>query len=115
MIIYFKPSETACRCGCGENITDECRDRLDALREAYGHPIRITSGARCESYNAKIKNSAPKSKHIEGIAVDVSCESDVDRRNLVALALQYGWSGIGVGKSFIHLDIRTGTKVVWGY
>ena len=34
---------------------------------------------------------------------------------LVAAALKLGFSGIGIAKTFIHVDTRTTTPVIWVY
>ena len=43
---------------------------LDPLREAYGKPIRVTSGYRCEALNKAVGGS-PTSDHMKGCAADI--------------------------------------------
>lgn len=43
---------------------------LDPLREAYGKPIRITSGYRCPELNKAVGGSKT-SDHMQGRAVDI--------------------------------------------
>jgi hypothetical protein len=43
---------------------------LNDLREEYGKPIIVLSGARCAEHNAKV-GGAKQSAHIEGRAVDI--------------------------------------------
>lgn len=47
---------------------------LDPLREAYGKPIRVTSGYRCPAVNAKVGGS-PTSDHLRGMAADIDAGS----------------------------------------
>lgn len=43
---------------------------LDPLREAYGKPIRVTSGYRCPELN-KVLNGAVNSHHMKALAADI--------------------------------------------
>lgn len=43
---------------------------LDPLRAAYGQPIRVTSGYRCERLNSAV-GGVPGSAHIRGDAADL--------------------------------------------
>lgn len=74
MSITFK--ETACKCGCGLNITPKFHFILNQIRLEYGKPIVVLSGARCPEHNAKI-GGAKKSSHIEGLAVDLMRSSSL--------------------------------------
>lgn len=44
---------------------------LDPLREAWGHPLRVTSGYRCPQLN-KAVGGVPRSQHMLGQAADVT-------------------------------------------
>jgi hypothetical protein len=48
---------------------------LDPLREAWGHPIIVSSGYRCPRLN-KIVRGAASSQHILGQAADIHTVSD---------------------------------------
>ena len=78
--------------------------RLDDLRDSYGHPITITSSYRSPEYNRNIGGSS-KSKHMEGIAVDIAMTDSTLRAKLVYYALQKGLS-VGVSRTFVHIDGR---------
>lgn len=111
---YFTKKEVGCRCGCGGLPTDEFMGELHKLRVAYGKPMRITSGYRCPAYNKAVGGS-PKSQHVEGRAVDIQT-TGADNYALVSLAQELGFKGIGVAKTFLHVDTRpTQTGVLWGY
>lgn len=62
--------ETVCKCGCGLNITTTFMNLLNDLREEFGKPIIVLSGARCAEHNAKV-GGAKQSAHIEGRAADL--------------------------------------------
>ena len=53
-----------------ENLKALVEDVLDPLREAYGRPIRVTSGYRCPQLNRLIGGS-PNSQHMRGEAADI--------------------------------------------
>ena len=53
-----------------ENLKALIEDVLDPLREAYGRPIRVTSGYRCPRLNRLIGGS-PNSQHMRGEAADI--------------------------------------------
>jgi zinc D-Ala-D-Ala carboxypeptidase len=46
-------------------------DVLDPLREAWGAPLRVTSGYRCSALN-KAVGGVPHSQHITGEAADIT-------------------------------------------
>ena len=52
------------------NLTALVEKVLDPLREAYGKPIRVTSGYRCEALNKAVGGS-PTSDHMKGCAADI--------------------------------------------
>ena len=62
---------------------------LDPLREAYGAPIIVTSGYRCEKLN-KAVGGAASSQHVKGEAVDIRTVSDKpeDNKKLYDLILK---------------------------
>lgn len=53
---------------------------LDPLREAYGKPIIVTSGYRCEELNRLIGGSK-NSQHRVGMAVDIRTVKDTVEEN----------------------------------
>ena len=79
--------ETSCKCGCGLNVQPAFLAKLNEIRQAYGKPIVILSGARCIKHNASVGGS-PKSSHIEGLAADLMRSSQL-RAFLVANAERF--------------------------
>lgn len=82
---------------------------LEMLREDLGNiPLRITSGFRCPSHNAKVGGAA-KSQHIEGTAVDIqSASGNIAPESIGYFAKNLGFRGIKVYNTWTHLDMRTG-------
>ena len=62
------------------NITALVENILDPLREAYGKPIIITSGFRCERLN-KLVNGSKTSQHRTGQAADIRTIEDTVEEN----------------------------------
>lgn len=120
---HFTALELSCRCAgkfChGEYWHDEAfLDALERLRVATGKPLIINSGHRCEKWNEHeggvIRNGdgSGGSQHLR-IAVDVSLHGH-DRHLLGANAKAAGFTGFGLGASFLHLDRRK-TATTWNY
>ena len=72
----FKIQEFVCHCGCEmpaearQNIEALVVEVLDPLREAYGKPIYVNSGYRCEARNRKV-GGVLRSQHMLGQAADI--------------------------------------------
>lgn len=60
---------------------------LDPLREAYGKPIKVNSGYRCEALNAAVGGSKT-SQHKYGLAADITTGSRLENKKLFILAKQ---------------------------
>jgi zinc D-Ala-D-Ala carboxypeptidase len=107
------------RCRCGRDCCDampmrmEFMAKLEALRLEWGKPLSPTSATRCGHHNEEV-GGAVQSQHLLGNAVDFVLSSEADVRSLAALAEKYGFNGIGVGKSVIHIDARE-TPARWRY
>lgn len=117
----FTLVEFACRCGCGGESKPEIvanlmrvAAMLEKLRAACGgKPMHVTSGFRCPKHNAAV-GGASASLHLTGQAADVTCATltpaEVQR---IARGVPEV-HGLGLGKTFTHLDVR-GRRVVFRY
>jgi len=86
----FTTDEFACKCGCGYDTPEpELVRMLQATRDLYGKPIKITSA------------------HIYGKAVDIATPTGADRYMLIKALLASGFDRIGINfkSRFIHADI----------
>tara|TARA_R100000951_G_scaffold40345_1_gene34193 strand:- start:333 stop:677 length:345 start_codon:yes stop_codon:yes gene_type:complete len=111
---YFELSEFDCQeTGCNR-MENEFIDALDELREACGFSFTITSGYRDPSHSIEAKKSTPGT-HAQGIAADIKVTGGAQRMAIVEQAVKLGFTGIGVAKSFVHVDKRTTTPVLWCY
>jgi len=111
---YFTRDEFKCH-ETGENeIKPDFIETLDQLREDCGFPFVISSGYRSPKHPLEAVKKTPGT-HTQGIAADIAVSGGVQRRVLVEKALELGFNGIGVAKTFVHVDIRTTTPVIWTY
>ena len=111
---YFSISEFDCK-ETGENeMNSEFLMRLDLLREACGFPLIVTSGYRSKEHSVEIRKDKPGT-HAQGIAADFKATDGWHKRKIVEAAIALGFNGIGVAKTFVHVDDRKSTPVIWNY
>ncbi len=114
---YFTLEEMACKCKrkCtyklpNLRVSPTLMQGLNRVREAFGKPIVVTSGARCPEHNADVKGS-PKSMHLLACAADIKPASGKkeDLEELYELCKkEAAFTGLGDGrqKGFTHVDVR---------
>jgi len=124
---YFNEKEEnlTCPCGCGAELAQSTKDKLDALREAYGKAIYPEQGATCESYSVNHVHRKPTSTHIDrgtgGKAVDIKSKTFESKRDFfrfIGIAQQLGFNGFGIGSYWVgngndhrlHIDTKFGTN-----
>lgn len=112
---YFSRDEFACSETGNNGIEDEFIAKLDDLREACHFPFRITSGYRDPSHSAEINKPGGGGTHTRGIAADIQVTGGAQRYAIVKHAMALGFNGIGVAKTFVHVDMRDGQPVMWSY
>ena len=82
---------------------------LDPLREAYGKPIIVTSGYRCEKLN-KAVGGAASSQHVKGEAADIRSVQDTPEENkklfdlIVKLGLPFDQLINEYGYDWVHVS-----------
>lgn len=81
-------------------------EKLQQLRDRLGKPLKINSAYRCPQRNQQV-GGAENSQHLKGKAVDVNIMNlDCDIDEIKRMAIEIGFTGIGLYNSFIHLDVR---------
>lgn len=119
---FFKAYEFDCGCKnpeCQETlISQELLDRLDRMRIALDCPLHITSGFRCRAHQEYLKKIGLEtatgiSQHELGNAADVQTRRHKGP-DLAFYARNAGFTSVGVGKRFIHVDTRK-KHLAWGY
>ncbi len=101
---YFSPHELASRGNGAVCTVIAAGERLDALRRLLGKPLVVSSAYRDPLHNARV-GGAPLSRHKAGDAADILA-GGIPRRELLAAAENCGFTGIGLYRTFIHLDCR---------
>lgn len=103
---YFTEDELSCPC-CGVNkFNDETLLKFNKLRHDIGRPLAMSSGYRCEAYNA---SKGYTQTHATGQAGDLAIAGEL-AFDIVSLAVDYGFTGVGIKQHgphntrFIHLD-----------
>ena len=118
----FSYKELACQHTGTMNLDEDFLIALQELRDAYGKPMKITSGFRDVTHPIEAKKKSPGA-HTTGKAADIAVSRE-DAFHLLSLALSKGFTGIGVQQKgsgrFIHLDTleNTGERprpTVWSY
>jgi len=114
----FSKDEFACKHTGFCNMDPKFLEKLQGLRLAYGRPMAVTSGYRHPTHPLEAAKPTPGT-HAKGIAADIRVGPGEDVWDIVFLAMNHGFTGIGVSQRqgkprFIHLDIGP-NKRVWGY
>ncbi len=112
----FSPAEMACR-HCGEiKISRAAMNKLYEFRKTVGKPFIVNSAYRCKAHNSKLPGAAKNSKHMLGIAFDISMANH-DPLGFKETAEAFGFNGIGTypeaHNNFIHIDTRE-ERARWG-
>ena len=104
---HFKVREFACHDGSDTVfISPELVTVLEKIRVHFGKPVNINSGYRTEAHN-KANGGAAYSQHKYGIAADIHING-VTPKEIAAYVetLMPSSGGIGIYKSFCHVDVR---------
>ena len=111
---YFNIEEFDCQETGNNEMCPFFLEKLDELRHRCGFPFSITSGYRDPSHSIEQRKVKPGT-HAKGIAADIHINSGSEGYVIIKNAMEMGFSGIGIAKTFIHVDTRSNTPVVWTY
>lgn len=102
--------------GSGEIMKEQFLRRLQTAREISGVSYDITSGVRTPFWNRKV-GGARDSSHITGWAVDIRVTSSRNRYLILNGLIEAGFTRIGIGENFIHVDADPNKieEVIWHY
>lgn len=111
----FEPHEFACKCGsCDEssglNVSFSTMVRLQRLRNVCDFPFVITSGYRCINHPVEAKKVNGGGTHYLGHGFDIKA-TPAEQEIIEREALKLGFTGIGRGSTFIHLDDYAGDDI----
>lgn len=116
-ITHFKREEfdSPDKEGSGSIMDMQFVKLLDNMRQVTNIPMKINSGVRTISHN-KIVGGKRNSSHLKGVAVDIHCNSSITRQKLITAAIRYGIKRIGIGNTFIHIDVDSSkSPSIWLY
>lgn len=102
----------------GEWIDPYFVAKLDSIRDDVGFPLVINSGVRTTNHNHRVGgkvNSAHTSPCF--CAADIRVRNMAERDALIRSARKHGINRIGIGRTFVHLDISKDLpqNVTWYY
>lgn len=109
---HFSSYEFACHCGCGDKEVNPLLIRLlENIRAEVKAPVKILSGRRCPKHN-KAVGGKPQSRHLWGDAADIQVVGLSPAHLHTVLNLLHARGirigGMGIYKTFIHVDVRAG-------
>jgi uncharacterized protein YcbK (DUF882 family) len=109
----FSLSEMDCHCkspSCKITYVDtDLIEFLEEKRDMIGKPLIILSGFRCTAHNKRV-GGKPGSQHLQGKAADLKLKNhDI----LGYVDFFKDAQGLGVYKTFIHVDARSGGRARW--
>ena len=111
---YFKLSDFDCQ-ETGENeMNEDFLIKLDDLRHECGFPFIITSGYRDKTHSIEARK-AKAGTHARGIASDIRINNGNEAYDIIKRAQSMGFTGIGLAKTFVHVDTRKTMPVIWSY
>jgi len=108
--------------GCDVRIDPFLPKACQAIRNAWGRPVYITSGVRSPEHNIEV-GGAPNSSHLRGLAVDISDNKEGQmlsskfRYVVLDTLMSMGVRRVGIAETFIHFDVdkEKGQDVIWTY
>lgn len=115
---YFNIKDFDCQETGNNEMSEDFLNKLDDLRHICGFPFIITSGYRdpTHSIEARKTNAGRKAgTHAQGIAADIRINNGNEAYEIIKNAQSMGFNGIGVAKTFIHVDTRKTMPVIWTY
>ena len=106
----FNLDEFKCKCGCGNvSVYSDLLDLLQTARDIIG-PIQITSAFRCNEHNDSVSSTGLSGPHTTSKAVDIHVSNSQHRKQLIDYFTNKV-TGLGIAKTFIHIDILTSDEV----
>ena len=101
-----------------QDMKQSTMDMVDEARDLCGFPFIVTCAYRTVEWELA-HNRAGTSSHTKGMALDIKCPfaDHVKRMAMIRAFLEVGFSRIGIGKNYIHVDNDTtkAQEVMWTY
>ena len=87
----------------GPEMHPDFMKKLQIARNIADIPFNINSGSRSEDKNREV-GGKPDSTHLHGRACDIDCDYSRNRFIMVSALIRAGFTRIGIGEGFIHVD-----------
>lgn len=116
---HFASTEFDCPCNnCKETLIDDhLVSRLELARNDLATSVHVNSAYRCSDYQLVLKHrgyeAAKNSQHVLGKAADIQTGVHTGPE-LEEAARKAGFTSVGVGKNWVHVDTREGHHA-WKY
>lgn len=120
-----------CSCGCGMDIQQSLKNYVFLIESdmttmtGQKCELDVTSGARCDKYNATIQGSIAGDAHTRGLALDVFVDTSTPKGRMKAGALLSALGNHGIKRfgdgianhNYLHFDIADDlpTPRLWIY
>jgi len=106
--------------GSGTQMDTDFLDALDEARDLAGIPFVINSGFRTKAHNEDLRAQgfqvSANSSHLKGLAADIAVRGSTERMSIVAALLSAGFTRLGIGHGFVHVDSDDKAQgVIWVY
>lgn len=112
----FTADEFVCSCGCGLDVVEDLKFFAQLLRNHFGWPLIISSGARCPPVNRNA-GGVPDSCHLSGEAFDGYFPGHMDEMIMLEMAKFAVSNGIGVirypNQLFCHFQIGERDSIIY--
>ncbi|WP_050741549.1 peptidoglycan-binding protein [Acetobacterium bakii] len=112
----FTPDEFKCYCGCGLDVCEKLKGFAQNLRDYFGWPLVISSGARCPPVN-RAEGGVPDSCHLTGEAFDGYFPGHMNEAVMQHMADFAVGQGIGVirypNQLFCHFQVYPRNSITY--
>ena len=99
----FTYEEMLCQETEKSGMDEDFMDLVQRLRNRFGRLV-LNSAFRDKEHSAERDKPTGPGTHYLGVAIDPKVETGDERYRLVRIALKLGFEGIGIAKTFVHLD-----------
>ena len=116
---HFSRKELQCSASGRCEMQSELLNRLELVREEYGHPMRISSAYRDPELHPIENKKIQPGEHGRGNAVDILCFGE-EAVKILKLLIKHGFTGLGISQKgqfenrFLHADLRQ-NPTIWSY
>ena len=100
----FSKEEFDCKHTGNNEMKPDALEVFQAMRDRLGFPLIVTSGYRDPTHPIEQRKEQPGS-HAAGTAADFFATNGELRFKIIQAALECGAVGIGINRTFIHVDV----------